>query len=67
MLETKFEGMISVEAALEVAGQMQVEPQAAWWESCYLVSCRDPHLFRHDGRVWISWRLFESSRLTTRG
>jgi hypothetical protein len=27
---------------------------AAWWEND-ICSCRDPHLFRHDGRVWMCY------------
>lgn len=27
---------------------------AAWWTDD-ICSCRDPHLFRHDGRVWMSY------------
>jgi len=30
---------------------------AAWaaWSETDIASCRDPHLFRHDGRVWMSY------------
>ncbi|MDW8308270.1 MAG: hypothetical protein RMK20_02735 [Verrucomicrobiales bacterium] len=27
---------------------------AAWWED-EICSCRDPHLFRHEGRVWMAY------------
>jgi len=27
---------------------------AAWWEDD-ICSCRDPHLFRHEGRVWMCY------------
>ena len=30
------------------------KPWAAWWED-RIASCRDPHIFEHEGRIWMSY------------
>jgi len=49
------QGSVSMET-LEKQSHLPLQRNevAAWWEDD-ICSCRDPHLFRHEGRVWLSY------------